>query len=205
MSLNKKKVIDYINNKLEAERCYYPKAIFEDLTIDVYFQSFGSCGVRLHSEQFGEQTGEGFYRYKDIERVVFKFVSNAYYRYLEKYYHNHQQNPLKKGFDFLGDLYEHKTKSNCDYYEIKSKDKPNLLIIFFGSYEFIIVNHYWGVVACGVRSFNYDTQTTEYKVKEQGEHIARSRLAKACQKYEYERLNIKSVKVDFVGDKNYVC
>lgn len=201
MSLNKEKVINFINNKLESEKPYYPKAIFEDLTIDVYFQSFGSCGVSLHSEQFGEQTGEGLYRYKDIERVVFKFVSNAYYRYLEKYYYDHQKNPLKKGFEFLGDLYEHKTKSNCDYYEIKSKDKPNLLIIFLGSYEFLIVNHYWGVVACGVRSFNYDTQTTEYKVKEQGEHIARSRLVKACQKYEYERLNIKSVKVDFVGDK----
>lgn len=201
MSLNKEKVINFINNKLEAEKCYYPKAIFEDLTIDVYFQSFGSCGVRLHSENYGEQTGEGFYRYKDIEYVVFKFVSNAYYRYLENYYHDHQKNPFKKGLDFLGDLYEHKAKSNCDYYEIKSKDKPNLLIIFLGSYEFLIVNHYWGVVACGVRSFDYDTETAKYTIKEIGEHMARSRLANACQKYERERLNIKSVKVDFVGDR----
>lgn len=199
MSLNKQKVIDYITQKLESEKPYYNNAIFEDVKIDVYFQSFGSCGVHLEGK-YGEKTREGLYRYSEIDKVVFQFVSNSYYRYLEIYHDNHEKNPFKKGLDFLGELYKYKTFSNCDYWEIKSKENPDLLIVFLGSYEFLIVNHYFGLVAYGVRSFDYDTETAKYTIREIGEHIARSRLAKACQKYEKERLKINKVKVDFVGE-----
>lgn len=199
MSLNKSKVITYINECLESEKNYYPKAIFEGVKIDVFYQSFGSCGVKIEG-QYSETTKEGLYRYKDIDIMVFKWCSNSYYKYLERYHAQHEKEPLKKGFNFLDDLYNHKAKYNCSYYELKSKEKPNIIIMFLGSNEFIISNNYFGVVAVGVRGFDYDTETANYTIKQKGDFVFRSRLAKLCQKYETERLQIKKVNINFIEE-----
>ena len=199
MSLNKSKVIAHINNYLESEKNYYPKAIFEDVKIDVFYQSFGSCGVKIEG-QYGETTKEGLYRYKDIDILIFKWCNNSYYKYLERYHAQHEKEPLKKGFNFLEDLYNHKAKYNCSYYELKSKEKPNIIIMFLGSSEFIISNNYFGVVAVGVRSWNYDEQKATYKVQIKADKISRSRLAKLCQTYERKRLKTQTPQIDFIEE-----
>ena len=76
-----------------------------------------------------------------------------------------------------------------------------MLIVFLGTSDFIIVNNYYGVVAFGVRSYNYDTETSTYKVKEQGEHIGRAKLSQLCRHYENKRLKNKKVVVEFLGNE----
>lgn len=197
MSLNKKKVLDFINNLIEENKPYYDSDIFEGLAIDVCYGSFGSCQIRIEGK-YRTEDRTGLYRYKDIETIIYNFIHNSQDRYLQKYYYEHKKNPLGNGGEFLDNLYEHKAKYNCSYYEKKS-NKGDLLIIFLSCSDFFIVNNYWGVVAVGVRSFDFDNNTALYTIEEKGNHYTKSTLESIVRTYENKRLNIAKVKIDFKG------
>lgn len=198
MSLNKKKVENFINDIIKENKPYYDSDIFEGLQVDVCYGSFGSCQISLEGK-YRTEDKTGIYRYKDIENVIYNFIHNSQDRYLQKYYYEHKKAPLGNGGEFLENLYNYKAKSNCSYYEKKS-NKGDLLIVFLGCSEFLIVNNYWGVVALGVRSFDFDTNKALYKVKEKGNHYTRGTLESIITAYENKKLRLYNLDVEFLGD-----
>lgn len=93
----------------------------------------------------------------------------------------------------LKELYNKKLRYNCSYYELKSEIYSNLLIIFLGTSDFIIVNNFFGVVAIGKRGFNFDKEQAlyTYQLIENSIHI--SRIEQLIKTYEAKRLKIKNV------------
>lgn len=96
----------------------------------------------------------------------------------------------------IKELYNNKLKYNCSYYESKSESKSNYLIIFLGSRDFLITSNYWGVVAVGCRSYDYDKEQANYIYAcTGGEHIPASRVEQIIKQYEYKRLNNKKINI----------
>ena len=92
-------------------------------------------------------------------------------------------------------LYSEQLTFNCSYYEMKSENKSDLLIVFLGCSEFLITNNYWGVVAIGRRAFDFDTNTAKYKYTMTRQQVEASRLEKLIKTYEAKRLKLYSVEV----------
>ena len=80
-----------------------------------------------------------------------------------------------------------------------SQDKPDLLIIFIGTKEFLIVSNYWGVVALGSRSFDYDQQKALYTYERKANSVFHSRICSVIRQYEKKRLNIQAVEITNKG------
>lgn len=95
----------------------------------------------------------------------------------------------------LQKLYNEKLKYNCTYATRETANGPDLAIIFLGTEDFIIISNYWGVVAMGQRSFNYDLMKATYNTIEKGGHIARSYIEKIIKKYETKRLKINNISI----------
>ena len=53
-------------------------------------------------------------------------------------------------------LYDEKLQSNCSYKLMQRKNRSDLLLVYLGCYDFIIVSNYNGVVALGYRKYNFD-------------------------------------------------
>lgn len=98
----------------------------------------------------------------------------------------------------LKDLFESKLKYNCSYYEMKSEIYSNLLIVFLGTSDFIIVTNFSGVVAMGRRSFDFDQNKALYKWQPITQNIHFSRVEKLIKTYEAQRLKIKRVDIERV-------
>lgn len=100
MSLNFKKVKNYIAEKLEKEyKNYYPAEIFQDLQIEVNGGSFGSCLISIRSN-----AGKALYSvdysyvrtYADIDAKISDFVIRNYERIAEKVYREYKKECEKK-------------------------------------------------------------------------------------------------------------
>lgn len=93
----------------------------------------------------------------------------------------------------LKKLYNEKLKYNCSYYEAKSSSGSDLLLVFIGCHEFIITNNYWGCIAFGIRSFDFDKETAVYNYEMTNNHISVSSVENLIRKYEKKKLNISKV------------
>ena len=80
-----------------------------------------------------------------------------------------------------------------------SQGKPDLLIIFIGTKDFLIVSNYWGVVALGSRSFDYDQQKALYTYERKANSVLHSRICSVIKQYEKKRLNIEAVEITNKG------
>ena len=98
----------------------------------------------------------------------------------------------------LKNLYESKLKYNCSYYEMKSQIYSDLMIVFLGTSDFIIVTNFAGVVAMGRRSFDFDKSQAVYKWQAMSETIHFSTVERLIKTYEAQRLKIKSVSIERV-------
>ena len=99
----------------------------------------------------------------------------------------------------ISELYNKTLRYNCSYYEMKSEVYSNLLIVFLGTHEFIITNNYFGVVALGRRSFDFDKRKAIYKYELKVNSIELSRIEQIIRKYEQNRLKINNISIERVG------
>ena len=97
--------------------------------------------------------------------------------------------------ELLKELYEKKLKYNCSYYEMKRKYKNDLLIVFLGTSDFIITTNFFGVVAYGKRTFDFDNMKSIYTLTQTETSIYKSELLLIIKKYEKARLNINNVEI----------
>lgn len=96
--------------------------------------------------------------------------------------------------ELLQELYKNKLKYNASYYTLKERGThAEYMIFFIGCGEFVITSHYWGCVALGVRSYDWDKETAIYTYQVTNENAARcSTLESLMTKYERERLQTKA-------------
>lgn len=102
----------------------------------------------------------------------------------------------------LKELYKSKLKFNCSYYLIKSKNS-DLLVVFIGTDDFIISNHYYGCVAIGKRKFDFDDNKATYSYIQTCQSFYISSIEKALTSYERKRLQTNA-KIVFEREKTII-
>ena len=96
--------------------------------------------------------------------------------------------------DLFNELYNKKLIYNCCFKVLKRTDKSDLLLIYLGTSEFIIVNNYCGVVAYGTRKYNFDTNELFISYENKKDSFVNcSTIEKILTKHEREDMKIKSV------------
>lgn len=81
-------------------------------------------------------------------------------------------------------LYDEKLKYNCYCDSISTQKNGVLYIVYLGSYDFIIINNYYGCIASGKRTFNYDNNTLNINYNLLNDNILNSYIIRLIKKHE---------------------
>ena len=87
-------------------------------------------------------------------------------------------------------LYDEKLKYNCSFVTMKHNNS-DLLLIYLGCNDFLIVSNYIGVVAVGHYRFNYDNNEAFITFEIIKDHYNVSTLEKIIIKYERSVMGLK--------------
>lgn len=83
------KVKDFIDEKIEQSKKWYPKQIYKGLQVDVYNCSFGSISIRVCSE-YGIASGY-VANYEAVDEKINQFLHCASYNLYERYWRKHHK------------------------------------------------------------------------------------------------------------------
>ena len=96
--------------------------------------------------------------------------------------------------NLLKELYQNKLKYNASYYTIKERGtQSEYMIYFIGCNEFVITSNYYGCVALGVRSYDWDKEEANYIYQETKNEPRASTLERLMTEYERKRLQTKAI------------
>lgn len=87
-------------------------------------------------------------------------------------------------------LYDEKLKYNCSFATMKHNNN-DLLIVYLGTSDFLIVSNYIGVVAVGSYRFNYDINEAFITYEVLKDHYNISTLERLMFKYERQVMGLK--------------
>lgn len=97
---------------------------------------------------------------------------------------------LKTMENEMKELYEKKLCYNCSFATMKHNNN-DLLIVYLGTSDFLIVSNYIGVVAVGSYRFDYDTNEAFIKYEIKHDHYNISTIERLIYKYERQIMGLK--------------
>lgn len=90
----------------------------------------------------------------------------------------------------IQELYEKKLQFNCSFATMKHNNS-DLLIVYLGTNDFIIVSNYIGVFAIGHYSFNFDINEAFITYEVVKDHYNISTIERLIIKYERQIMKLK--------------
>lgn len=115
--MNKKKVENFILERLDASRAYYPAEIFEGVEVEVQFGSFGSCLITIDGK-YSTISARYVGNYKAIEEKVSYFVSQSYFNLTGRYWEKTHERTAKYILKIYNDDELVNTIIKTDYFEV---------------------------------------------------------------------------------------
>lgn len=90
----------------------------------------------------------------------------------------------------IKELYEKKLKYNCSFETMKHNNN-DLLIVYLGTNDFIIVSNYSGVVVVGSYRFNFDINEAFITYEVVKDHYNISTIERLITKYQRQIMGLK--------------
>lgn len=90
----------------------------------------------------------------------------------------------------LLDIYESKLKFNCSFVTMKHNNR-DLLLVYLGTNDFVIVSNYCGVVVLGKYRFDFDINEAFINYEIVKDHYNISTIENLIRKYERQVMKLK--------------
>lgn len=100
--------------------------------------------------------------------------------------------------ELIKKLYDEKLKYNCYCENITTKSNGVLYLVYLGTKDFIIINNYYGCVATGERSFNYEKPQLNITYTLLNNNILKSNISKLLKKHESNLKTNKEIIINII-------
>ena len=100
--------------------------------------------------------------------------------------------------ELIKKLYDEKLKYNCYCESITTKSNGVLYLVYLGTKDFIIINNYYGCVATGERSFNYEKPQLNITYTLLNNSILKSNISKLLKKHESNLKTNKEIIINII-------
>lgn len=91
----------------------------------------------------------------------------------------------------IKNLYFNKLQYNCSYKLMKRKDRSDLMLVYLGCNDFVVISNYNGVVALGSRKYDFDKKELSiYYEVIKGNVVNHSACERLLASYEHEIMKL---------------